>query len=336
MRGLGVNLLVSLITLILCVLVLEGGFRLAGVHPERPVNPIFSWKAQGELWRMEPGATWRTRVGDRLVRINADGLRDREIGPCRSDVFRILLLGDSVTFGHGQPIEATLGRELERVLSSDERTVEVINAGVPGWSTRQQRLFYEEDGVRLCPDLVLVGFVLNDVTELQRGVIEIGVDRGLAVTGAITWLAERTATVAGLKGLYATYFDPARREIGVVKNLVHRADAPEVRHAMELVERELTLLRDLAAERADAFGLVLFPFRFQLLAEGLDAPQAELTRFAQEQGIPVLDTLPVLRTHPPASVLMDHDHFTARGHRIVAQTIAAWLRRVSPLGVPAG
>ena len=331
MRDLGINLLVALVSLILVTAAIEGGCRLAGFRPEPRFNPVFSWKTEGELWRMKPGSSWHTRAGGHLVQVNSHGLRDREIGPCRADVFRILLLGDSVTFGHGQPIDVTVGRELERVLSNQTRTVEVINAGVPGWSTYQQRLFYEEAGLALCPDLVLVGFVLNDVTELQRGMIEIGTERGLMLTRAISVLAEHTATGAGLKWLYETTINPAQREIGVVKNLVQHADAPEVRHAMELAMQELARLRDLAAERGDAFGLILFPFRFQLGADGLDAPQVALARFAAAQGIPVFDTLPVLRPHPPARVLMDHDHFTADGHRIVARAVAAWLEATSLL-----
>ena len=80
-------------------------------------------------------------------------------------------------------------------------------------------------------------------------------------------------------------------------------------------------------ERGARFGLVLLPFRFQLEGEDLDAPQARLRSFAARNGLPVLDTTPILRQQEPQEVLMDHDHFTALGHRLVGQAIADWIRR---------
>jgi lysophospholipase L1-like esterase len=276
---------------------------------------------------LRPGENSRTHIGDHPVQVNALGLRDREIGPCDPADQRILFLGDSVTYGHGQAIEATFVREVERLLGGRTGAVRAINAGIPGWSTRQELAFYREHGPDLCPDLVLVGFVLNDVHELKRGLVEIGAEHGLAATRAITWLAMHSAAFAFVKEAYANVLDPASREIGTVQDLVRRAEAPEVRRAMELVENDLLALADLVRERGARVGLVLFPFRFQLEGKDLDAPQARLRRFAATNDVPVLDTIPVLRKHEPEDVLMDHDHFTALGHRVVGQAIADWIQR---------
>jgi lysophospholipase L1-like esterase len=321
------NLVLMIGSLLVFGGVVEGGLRLAGRHPEEPVIPVFSWKGTGEFWLLQAGENSRTRIGNHPVQVNALGLRDREIGPCEPADQRILFLGDSVTYGHGQAIEATFVREIERALPAHTGAVHVINAGIPGWSTRQELAFYREHGPELCPDLVLVGFVLNDVNELKRGLVEIGAERSLAATRAITWLATRSAAFAFVKETYATALDPASREIGAVHDLVQRADAPEVQHAMDLVENDLQTLAVLVHERGARFGLVLFPFRFQLEGENLDAPQARLRSFAASNQIPVFDTIPVLRQHEPGDVLMDHDHFTALGHRVVGQAIADWIRR---------
>src|SRR5262249_31296523 len=42
---------------------------------------------------------------------------------------------------------------------------DVINAGVPGYSTAQEMLFYEQEGQRYRPDLVLLVVVPNDLTD---------------------------------------------------------------------------------------------------------------------------------------------------------------------------
>ncbi len=148
---------------------------------------------------MGPNIRWRTKVGGHPVATNSMGFRDREFGPPEPGVFRILVLGDSVTFGHGVPGNATFARRLEVLLSTRERRVDVLNAGVPGWSTRQERIFYERHGEELAPDLVLVGFVLNDFTEMHRGVIDLGLQRELALTRFVSWLSERSAVAAGFK-----------------------------------------------------------------------------------------------------------------------------------------
>jgi len=327
MRKALTNLVVLIGGLLVFGAVAEGGLRLAGRRPERPVVPVFSWTGKGEFWLLEPGENSRTRVGNHPVQVNALGLRDREIGPCDPSEQRVLFLGDSVTYGHGQAAETTFAREVERLLTGSGRAVRVINAGIPGWSTRQELAFYREHGRALCAELVLVGFVLNDVNELKRGLVEIGAERSLAATRAVTWLATHSAAFALVKEAYVTALDPASREIGAVQELVRRADAPEVQRAMQLVEDDLLALAALAREHGARIGLVLFPFRFQLEDAQLDAPQARLRTFGARNDVPVLDTIPVLRRHEPDDVLMDQDHFTALGHRVVGQAVAEWVRR---------
>jgi lysophospholipase L1-like esterase len=331
-RRLGLDLVLAVTGLVVAAGLAEAGARLAGLRPERGVNPLFSWTGeQGEVWRFQPGAHWATRVGGHPVVVNAHGFRDRAFGPRRPGVFRILVLGDSVTFGHGQPVEVTYVRRLEAALAAAGYRVEVLNAGIPGWSTYQQRRFYADEGGGLDPDLVLVGFVLNDVTEIQRGLIELRLATGMRLVRSVNWLAERSAAVAALKRAFAGAVAPQEREVQSVLELALRPDAPEVRHALENTLAEMGRLQELSAERGAALGLVLFPFRFQLERPSLDAPQRQLRAFAEERGIPVLDTLPLLREHAADAVLMDADHLTPLGHRISAEAIAAWLEQESLL-----
>jgi lysophospholipase L1-like esterase len=325
------NLALAVVSLVVFWAVVEGGLRLTGIGPERTVNPHFDWGKRGEFWRFSPGARWRTSVGDHRVSINAHGLRDREVGPPEPGTFRILVLGDSVTFGHGVAIDDTYVRQLEQRLAGREPRIEVLNAGLPGWSTRQQRIFYREHTAGLAPDLVLVGFVLNDVTELHRGLIRIDPEREAALFRTLGWLAGHSATVAAVKRAYETLRNPEQRQIREIRELATNADSPEVQQAMDLAFAELRALVALARARGHALGLLVFPFRFQFLVENLDAPQRRLRRFAEEESIPFLDTLPLLRKYPVADVLQDHDHFTPLGHVVVAEALLDWLDRESLL-----
>ncbi len=104
------------------------------------------------------------------VSINSKGLRDREYSYEKSEgTFRILVLGDSVTFGFGVEMERTYPKLLEKWLNeSGKRNYEVINAGVGNYNTLQELSAYELDLFRYRPDMIVLGFYLNDAEKTQK------------------------------------------------------------------------------------------------------------------------------------------------------------------------
>src|SRR6185369_9764486 len=105
------------------------------------------------------GAEFETRV-----RLNAEGLRGPEIRPRAEVARRVLLLGDAFALGYAVSEEQTLRAQLETRLGGAPR-VEVLNAGVTGYGTEQEVLFERCRGARLQPDVVVVLFRAEDVTE---------------------------------------------------------------------------------------------------------------------------------------------------------------------------
>jgi len=78
-------------------------------------------------------------------------------GPKAPDEFRILLLGDSFTYGQTVEFADTIGQQLEMLLRRDPRrtNVAVINLGVPATGPWQQKIFLEDVGFTLEPDFVI-------------------------------------------------------------------------------------------------------------------------------------------------------------------------------------
>jgi hypothetical protein len=103
------------------------------------------------------------------VHINSLELRDdREYDLAkRHNTFRILVLGDSVTFGHGSVYEHTYPYLLEQRLKAWRPEVDwqVWNAAVPGYNTSQELAHLLEIGPGVHPDLVVVGFYENDLID---------------------------------------------------------------------------------------------------------------------------------------------------------------------------
>jgi hypothetical protein len=160
-------------------------------------------------WRMLPGQDALSRELTVEEHINAAGFRDREWDPPRRDpaapvaapatagqpgtgqagppapapgrgpwlkdesVFRVALVGNSMTFGTSVPIEATWGRVLEDALAADfakrgvQRRPLVMNFAVQGYVFEQMARVYEDQIAPYRPDLLIVPVHPHDITPMK-------------------------------------------------------------------------------------------------------------------------------------------------------------------------
>ncbi len=312
-------------------------------------SPIFM--ADEDLgWRLRPdtSASWLGVP----VRINERGMR----GPLPRvprDRPRALFLGDSVVFGFRLEDEAdTLPAQLERRLrASSSGPVEVLNGGVGGWSPWQEARFLEQVGDELEPDIVLLGFVLNDVTEklgLERfGGVDVGFQlRHSRESGLAGWLAG-SAWADLLRELVARFdvgsssrLAAQERELLSVYDLIGRPLDPEVERAWELTLPNVDRIGRWCAEREIPFLVAVFPYTIQLIAppgEDFGAPQVRLVRHCVRAGWPVVDLRePLMRAirdegKTEFDLYLDAVHLSAEGHSVVA---AALEEALAELGWP--
>ena len=120
------------------------------------------------FWKLKPG--FHGQVSDNYpwqVSVNAHGMRGPDVPIEKpTNTFRILSIGDSSAFGWGVPPEQTYAGALERILNENAGSVrcQVLNAGVPGYSSYQGLQYLRRELLAYKPDLVLVYFGLNDLT----------------------------------------------------------------------------------------------------------------------------------------------------------------------------
>ena len=109
----------------------------------------------------------RPGFSDEMYSVNSRGFRDHEYSIDKpSDTYRIVVLGDSIIWGHGLLLEDTFAKQLERMLNEvANRKIEVLNFGVSGYSTQQEVELYRVKASQYQPDLVIVGYCLNDYRE---------------------------------------------------------------------------------------------------------------------------------------------------------------------------
>ncbi|MBF0355139.1 MAG: SGNH/GDSL hydrolase family protein [Alphaproteobacteria bacterium] len=97
------------------------------------------------------------------VQINSIGLRDIERPAAKPQgVKRILMLGDSLTFGWGVEMADTPSRLLAQLFSAHGSDVDVINSGVGNYNTDMEVSYFFQEGVKLDPDLVVLNYYIND------------------------------------------------------------------------------------------------------------------------------------------------------------------------------
>ena len=195
---------ISLPAAMLAALVFAAGVE---VWTRRHWNPakgtpgfFLSDAARGQ--RLAPGyADWFAGVP---VKINSLGFRDdREYALAKGPrTFRVLVLGDSVTFGHGSVYEHTYPFLVEQRLRAWRPDVDwqVWNLAVPGYNTSQELAQLLEVGPAFQPDLVIVGFFENDVVD--NHVVAPPAATARARSAALTWLYRHVYSTSVYKRAY--------------------------------------------------------------------------------------------------------------------------------------
>ncbi len=105
------------------------------------------------------GYAWGTDV-----KINSYGFRDREYELQKpAGTSRVVVIGDSVAFGNSLRPDEPFARQLEKLARHRGRAVEVLNLALGGYDTLQEVATLQDIGIQFAPDVVVVGYVVNDV-----------------------------------------------------------------------------------------------------------------------------------------------------------------------------
>jgi len=343
---LAVNLGIAALATAIPLVVLEATLRwFVDLGPEvRGVRPTRLFERDAELgWKLRPGAedVW----GGVRVRINDKGLRGPELDyPKSPGVIRILYLGDSVPFGFkiARP-GSTFPYGVEAILEHQlGRAIETVNTGVGGYSPWQEFRVLAGEGILYDPDLVVVSFVLNDVTEKFDLIRFGGTSEGHQLVRSVRSRLDRALshTAIGTVGRrwvarlrFGDDVQSGAEALSALRaqQLALEPERPEVGRAWRVTLESLDQIVSFCRERELPVWIAVFPYAFQLSdAERLSAPQRALRRFAAERDVPFVDLLPafaqaVERGEPIAEYFADEMHPSARGHALAADVIAARL-----------
>ena len=243
------------------------------------------------------------------VRTNSLGLRDRAFPVEKpTGVRRMLVLGDSMTFGWGARQEDAYPKVLERLLNGNGEQYEVINAGVGNYNTAQEVAYFRERGRHLRPDEVVLGFYINDAEPTP---------------------SEKTGLLARHSYFYvlaASGWDAFQRQRGWKESFTsyYRNLYSEENSGWRAARAALRELGGLCRDAGIPLRLMLIP---ELHAPGEAYPFRDIhgivTAAARREGIPVLDLVDAFGGVDPPSLWVSRGdaHPNALAHKIIAEAL---------------
>lgn len=340
------NLALAAGALLFALLVAELLLWLLGVGNDPPIvtqesRDFFRRSpTPGLVYEIRPGFAGRAYGCE--VKINSHGMR----GPERSlkkppGTRRVLLLGDSVAFGHGVNQSAIFAALLEKTLggaaAAESGGVEVLNAAVPGYNSAQQRIFLNAKGFSWQPDVVVVVATCNDAEPVYEfhedgtlgwkdtpPVYQKAYEQYLGHRGLVGFL-KRHLRVANL--LVSALESPhlLQEEYFEYLEALYAADSPQ----WLAMQTELREMNAACRARGAAFLLVHYSLPAKPEPAAFRRIRAEFEAFAETQAIAFCDLYDAMtRTRPSQIRISRHDwHPNALGHSRIAKTLAPLIAR---------
>ncbi len=308
-------------------------------------------------WRLRPNAD-DYYEGGRYI-ISSKGLRSPHSEYRKPpNTKRILQLGDSATIGNGLPYEETTAYILEAAFADKLKqvSVEVINAACDGYSPWQEGAFLKMEGLEYSPDIVTVGFVLNDVTEKfslrrfgghgiggqlaasrnQHGISDFLFYRIINRTPIYQFITYMSLRIRFGKDIQA---GAKRLERLREEDLIFHHDGEVVRQAWAETLEELSGIRQICSENGIQMVLLFIPFEFQVnLPDSMAHPQRTLQDFCVRNGIGYIDITPILVSdmisgnRKSGYYFKDTIHPSAEGNRLIAMAVLDYIENNRLLG----
>jgi lysophospholipase L1-like esterase len=249
------------------------------------------------------------------VETNARGLRGPAIADVKSaGTLRIAAIGDSLTFGLAVPEARTWPRRVEAELRAarPDLAIEVLNFGVCGYSITDEVVAFEAKGLPLDPDVVILGYCLNDPELAPTN----GLQRQFSTVRAWHHSSLLRLVASTLRA----------RAIASEGDLIHWLHAPGG-ESWTAANAALDRLRELCDARSIPVLVAVYPM-FDRLQHWSDYPWADVHErvldASRTRGFGALDLLPtfVQRGDPPTASAIDEWHPTAEGYGVAAHAIA--------------
>ncbi len=289
------------------------------IRPMRTAQPTWLYEPGSEIvftWDGDPNGVLPDGAVQRIP-VNAFGVRGAlPPAPLAADPRpRVVMLGDSFTFGEGVELEDTFVRRVERRLGREGASgPRLFNAGVAGHGTVEEAARVPHILTTYAPTAIVLVFVPNDAIHFSESA-ERGADLLNAATpGGLRLLGlwGRGEAAAATDAWYRSYYLGERREHW---------------------DRAAGALGSMANQCRDAgvrFGVAIFPLLHALDAYPFTEIHTEVRKACAQREIPVIDLLDAFAGRDAAGLWVHpaDRHPNLHAHEIVAAPLADFTREL--------
>lgn len=289
------------------------------------------------------------------ITINSHGLRGPEFAIEQKNRVRILILGDSMTFGVYVNDNETFCHLLEKEALAKGITLEVLNGGVDGYWPRNELLWFGSRGISFEPNIViLILYIGNDVKGELREVDDIVVQNGLLFHRNHQVNGEEAASPSALYNWLRTrriyqfichkYWtikkmldQKERKEKFIFSELFEKKGFPKEADAYGRLLRTIRELAGICRGKHIRFLMVLVPTLEQVYFDELNIcemdkydmkrPNRKIIQMARSEGIPILDLLKTndFQVKKGLYLPLERIHLSVKGHQVVAKNLYHFL-----------
>ncbi len=334
LRKLGVSVLSLFV--IFAILELAARATEPGPFSLRDRNPYMPFEGLHHVHRPNFEGRW----DGTWYSTNTLMMRGAELPPYHEGQYRVVALGDSCTFGKGVLESECWPRQLETLLEGEllpDTTPVVANLGVNGYSSGDYRVIFDNVGADLEPELVIIGFNLNDfpnaVMQVDQTVFQGKTNLRSKIPGG---LRNKLGSLALYRWMRATYYEANEaRDRANAEKLASEigSDDPTQRDRLDRARAELEQLIGRAREVGAHVLLFLFPYESQVYQDAFDDSAVQWIRnVCEDNDVPFVDMLTPYRElarqadAPDLFLRGDRYHPTAEGYTIVAEELLEVLR----------
>lgn len=341
--------LLVLPTLLVSIVLLEAGLRIAGRPPSNTTEGIYEQHGGGYRLRRNLTKVSRTPSFTHTIFTNDMGFRDRAPGPrTLGAVPYVAWVGDSITFANGVEYEESFVGVFDEQAS--KRGIESVNLAIGGHRfTDQEETLYEFlESIPVEPSWVVVVFTAMGITTFEQPYTDILVKNGYLFP-AEGWLRPYVkVTLGNASAAYCFFRDGLRKvqarlfprgSMAALQELDLFAKAGPWGGAEVPTRFEARLARlDERIRRSGAEPIYVYmPSGLDLRAKeflalpGHDAADYDFGLFlkllqdhADRAGIRLVNLLPVLQPHQDAGeqlTFVQDPHYTAPANRVIGQAL---------------
>ncbi len=311
---------------------------------------LSSWYVSHPIYRFRhyPNMdTVKSTEGERYrIRTNRQGLRAEQDEAYESPLeTRIVVHGDSLTFGVGVDNKDTFVHRAQESLRRKMAHIDVLNLGVANSGPSEQYLLFQEEGRKYSPRIVVIAVFGNDLDDVTRplNAFRLQSDRLVYVPyrpsafrrfserRAYRWLQDRSHLLTLLR---VTLANAVERDRFVPSD---DTDGSSLPLALAIYRDFVTAIRNQNAVPV----ILLLPSMEQIALRKMEAAEKPsvsstllregLLQFCVENAITCVDALEgFARTDVPTErvIIAGDDHCNAAGHEIVAAVLEEPLERI--------